>query len=207
MTASVKNSLRRTLRPLALALLPLAVPLLAAAADQPASFGADHGGYNPPGRGDSSTLERKVQRAAGRFSDINSVIGNPDWVRATPCVSGPNEGAMGVHFIKLAILHDGVTDANDPEALIYEPIGNGFYRLVGVEFIAIASEWAEKHKDTGPASGVVDDHLMNYVGQPNRYGLPDFYELHVWAFKDKPKGTFADWNTTVTCDKAKPPVS
>ena len=34
---------------------------------------------------------------------------------------------------------------------------------------------------------------------PNRYGLPAFYEIHVWAWQDNPKGSYADWNTRVTC--------
>ena len=34
-------------------------------------------------------------------------------------------------------------------------------------------------------------------------GLPAFYELHVWAWKDNPTGTFADMNPTVSCDAAK----
>ena len=42
---------------------------------------------------------------------------------------------------------------------------------------------------------------MNYVSEPNRYGLPAFYELHVWAWERNPSGNFADWNTLVTCDK------
>ena len=31
-------------------------------------------------------------------------------------------------------------------------------------------------------------------------GLPAFYELHVWAWRDNPKGVFADWNTRVSCE-------
>ena len=27
-----------------------------------------------------------------------------------------------------------------------------------------------------------------------------FYELHVWAWEHNPKGSYADWNTHVTCD-------
>jgi hypothetical protein len=44
---------------------------------------------------------------------------------------------------------------------------------------------------------------MNFVGAPNRFGLPAFYELHVWAFSDNPHGTFVDWNTLVSCDRTK----
>ncbi len=34
---------------------------------------------------------------------------------------------------------------------------------------------------------------------PNRYGLPAFFELHVWAWRDNPQGAFVDWNDHVTC--------
>jgi hypothetical protein len=47
----------------------------------------------------------------------------------------------------------------------------------------------------------LDGNLMNLVGFPNRFGLPAFYELHVWAWEDNPKGNFSDWNTHVTCEK------
>jgi len=42
--------------------------------------------------------------------------------------------------------------------------------------------------------------VLNLVGEPNRYRLPAFYELHVWAWRDNPDGSFADWNPLVSCD-------
>src|SRR5262245_53701402 len=36
----------------------------------------------------------------------------------TPCVTGPEFGAMGVHFINTDNM-DGILDVNKPEALIY----------------------------------------------------------------------------------------
>ncbi|HVO87324.1 MAG TPA: hypothetical protein VMV45_02190 [Casimicrobiaceae bacterium] len=41
-------------------------------------------------------------------------------------------------------------------------------RLVGVEFIVFASDWAHAHPEGG--TPMVDGHLTNYVGEPNRYG-------------------------------------
>jgi len=46
----------------------------------------------------------------------------------------------------------------------------------------------------------LDSHLFHFVGEPNRYGLPAFYELHVWAWRRNPSGTFADFNPVVSCD-------
>ena len=121
---------------------------------------------------------------------------------ATPCVSGPEAGAMGVHFVLPARVGDGTVNSAEPEALIYEPLSNGAVRLVGVEFIVLKADWETQNPNGGTPH--VDGHLMNLVGEPNRYGLPAFYELHVWAWEQNPKGSFADWNTRVTCEKHVP---
>ena len=48
---------------------------------------------------------------------------------------------MGVHLVLPSRLNAGVLNAEQPEALIYEPMTNGAMRLVGVEFIVLASVW------------------------------------------------------------------
>jgi hypothetical protein len=102
-----------------------------------------------------------------------------------------------VHLLKQDRIHDGMLNVNEPEALIYEPLAHGEMRLVGVEYLVIASEWAAAHPEGGPAT--LEGHLTNLVGEPNRFALPAFYEMHVWAWQDNPKGSFADWNTQVSC--------
>ena len=170
--------------------LALAIPLTAAAASNNASGQEARVVIPPPAI--ATTLIDKVRDATARYVDIN-VATREGWVAATPCVSGPEDGAMGVHFVKPSRLSDGVLKADEPEALIYEPQTDGSQRLVGVEFIALAS--------TVQGAPQLDGHLFNYVGEPNRFGLPAFYELHVWAWENNPKGSFADWNTRVSCDR------
>ncbi len=145
----------------------------------------------------SSPLIDKVRAATAKFIDVNVALNN-GWVRGTPCVSGPEAGAMGVHIILPSRIGDGVLDANSPEALIYEPQPNGALRLVGVEYIVLANDWARLHPEGGTPA--LDGHLTNFVDEPNRFGLPAFYELHVWAWEHNPQGSFADWNMQVTCD-------
>ena len=145
-----------------------------------------------------SPLVQKVRDATARFVDINVAM-HEGWKPATPCVSGPTGGAMGVHFVLPSRVTDGQLNASEPEALIYEPGRDGSMRLVGVEFIVIADDWAKAHPGGGAPS--VDGHLTNYVGAPNRYGLPAFHELHVWAWEGNPQGSFADWNTQVSCER------
>jgi hypothetical protein len=145
-------------------------------------------------------LVSKVRGQTARFRDINVAIAE-HWVQGTPCVSGPNAGAMGVHFLLPSRIHDGALVAEETEALIYEPLANGAMRLVGVEYIVIKQEWEANPANPAGSVPVVDGHLTNLVTEPNRYGLPAFYELHVWAWENNPNGSFADWNTQVTCNR------
>jgi hypothetical protein len=184
-------------RPLLCAVL-LSLPLLAIANDETAN---DQNQRASTSKGFAPLVE-KVRQATARFKNINVALADGR-VAATTCVSGPNTGAMGVHFVLPALVGDGEVDGAKPEALIYEPQANGAMRLVGVEFIVIAADWANNHPNGGPPS--VDGHLMNYVSAPNRYGLPAFFELHVWAWERNPEGYFADWNTQVTCNKQTAP--
>ena len=183
---------RPRLRRLIAAALPIGLSLTAGAAEPAMSHAA------PATQAGASPLIHKVRAATARYVDINVALGE-GWVAATPCVSGPNEGAMGVHFLKPDRLHDGALKADEPEMLIYEPGPRGTFRLVGVEYIVLANEFAARNPPGSAPS--VDGHLANFVPEPNRYGLPAFYEMHVWAWEDNPNGSFSDWNSRVSCDR------
>lgn len=154
-----------------------------------------------PGRGEAqrpdgqaSSLVDTVRAAADRFRNVDAAR-TAGYGLFHGCVSGPQEGAMGVHFVNGDLVGDGVLDAMRPEALVYE-MRNGRMELVGVEYVVIAEAWHASNE----APPVLMGQLFHYNGSPNRYGIPAFYELHVWAWKHNPSGTFADWNPTVSCD-------
>ena len=90
---------------------------------------------------------------------------------------------------------DDVDLAEHPEALVYDPTPKG-KRLVALEYIVFKDAWRKEHKHGKP-------HLFGQtfekVGPGNRFGIPAFYELHVWAWKHNRSGTFNDWNPRVTC--------
>jgi hypothetical protein len=175
-----------------LAILPIATSLAMIAAGVPAvALAQDASAKDRP-----SPLVEKVRAATDRFRNINAATA-AGFVQATPCVSGPEFGAMGVHFVLSSRVNGAVLSADQPEALIYEPQPGGTFRLVGVEYIILASLWAAQHPDG--ETPALDGNLLNYIEAPNRYGLPAFYELHVWAWEHNPVGNLADWNTHVTC--------
>jgi hypothetical protein len=178
--------------------LPLAMSFLGIAV-MPLSMSAPVSGQEQVSAAKSSEprpLIDKVSTATARFRNINVALAE-GFVQGTPCVSGPDFGAMGVHFVLPGRIAAGMLNAEEPEALIYEPLPGGGFRLVGVEFIVLAAKWAANHPDGTPPA--LDGHLLNLIGAPNRFGLPDFYEIHVWAWEQNPVGSFADWNTRVTC--------
>ena len=140
-----------------------------------------------------TTLVETVRRATARFHNVAAAIA-AGYAPFLGCVSGPEEGAMGIHFVNGDLVGDGQLDPQRPEALIYEA-RNGRLRVVGVEYIVIAEDWHTTNQ-TPPALG---GQLFHYAGSPNRYGIPAFYELHVWAWKHNPHGVFVDWNPRVSC--------
>ena len=95
---------------------------------------------------------------------------------------------MGIHYVSGALMKSGKIDVAHPQAVMYEPEPGGKLALVAVEYITFH----------GPAS--LDGHLFNYNSSPNRWGLKPFYDLHVWAWRDNPTGTFAEMNPKVSCD-------
>lgn len=139
-------------------------------------------------------LVELVRNATRQFIDVNAAVA-ANYQPYLGCVSGPDHGAMGVHYVNADLVGDGEIDVSRPEALIYEPSDRGL-RLVGVEFIVEAATWIAHHG----VPPVLEGQTFLFVDSPNRYGLPAHFELHVWAWRDNPNGAFVDWNTRVTCE-------
>lgn len=134
---------------------------------------------------DTNPLADKVKAANARFADV--AIAKSEGYAPIPCVSGVDGGAMGVHYVNQALLDDPAIDIAKPEAVLYEPQADGKLNLVAVEYIT----------PKGPAA--LGGQLFSFTNAPNRYGLPAFYELHVWAWKANATGAFADMNPAVSC--------
>ncbi|MFN8196569.1 MAG: hypothetical protein U0R80_20050 [Nocardioidaceae bacterium] len=114
------------------------------------------------------------------------------------CTQQPGEGAMGTHWVNGDLVGDSTIDKRHPEALVFETLPDGTLRLVAGEYIVFQEGWDAAN--TEPPSLFGRD--FELVEAPNRYGIPAFYEMHVWAWKANPSGVFEDWNPRVTCDYA-----
>lgn len=150
------------------------------------------------GRGDG--LAGTVRDSTRRYRDL-SLATSEGYALFLGCVSGMQEGAMGVHYANGTLVGDDVLDAKRPEGvLVYEPQRDGGLRLAAVEFLVLAEAWDASHA----MPPVLEGQSFHYTGSPNRYGLPPFYALHVWAWKHNPHGTFVNWNPNVSCDNYAP---
>lgn len=142
-----------------------------------------------------SKLVAIVRNATKQYLDVNDATA-AGYARFLGCVTGQDHGAMGVHYVSGKLLTAGDLDASHPQALIYEPSEDGKLRLVGVEFIVFAAAWLASHDNNPP---VLEGQVLQFVDSPNRFNIPAFFELHVWAWQDNPQGAFVDWNNDVTC--------
>ena len=163
---------------------------------------ASHG-HGAPSSSDAAAgdLIRVVREATERFRDVAAAQAE-GYGLMFGCVSGPDAGAMGLHFVNLALVADGVLDPTRPEIIIYEPLPNGRLRLIGADFLVFAADWHATQMATPELMG----QLLHLFESPNRFGLPAFYTLHVWAWKDNPNGTFVNWHPGVSCDSFSPAI-
>lgn len=143
----------------------------------------------------TSALVRAVRQATAQFQHVENA--GPDYALGFGCVSGGEFGAMGMHFINGALL-DGEIDVNKPEILLYEPLPNGKLQLTGADYLITKDAWEADPTHTAPPE--LMGQLFHLFDSPNRFGLPPFYTLHVWAWKENPAGTFTNWNPNVSCD-------
>jgi hypothetical protein len=147
----------------------------------------------------ASDLITIVRQSTERFKDV-AVAEKEGYALQFGCVSGPDAGAMGLHFINGDLVNSGVIDPTRPQIVIYEPTANGGLRLIGADFLLLAKAWDRKKQGPPQLMG----QLFHLFESPNRFGLPAFYTLHVWAWKDNPKGAFVNWHPDVSCQDFNP---
>jgi hypothetical protein len=183
-TSSIQQSEKRILQLMLLSSLIAATPLVAQMSDM------NHEKAAP------AKLVQVVKENTAQFIDVNNTAA-AGYGPAFGCVSGPDHGAMGIHYINGTLVGDGLINETAPEALIYEPVGKKM-RLVGVEYIVDSATWLAANNNVPPQ---LEGQAFQLIASPNRFGLNPFFELHVWAWRDNPQGAFVDWNNDVSCEK------
>jgi hypothetical protein len=176
--------------PFTLALAALA--LSACAAEAPVAAPVEGAAHAHASSVHSPAVQRDLaalRRATAPFHRFERAVEAGYAAAITPCWEHRTDGAMGYHYGKEALI-DGTVSLLEPELLMYEPQPGGHMRLVGMEYIVPIDAW------TGDAPPT----LLGQAFHPHST-LP-IYKLHVWLWRDNPRGVFADWNPAVSCAHA-----
>jgi len=142
-------------------------------------------------------LIKIVRDSTDRFHEVAEAE-REGYALAFGCVSGPDQGAMGLHFINMNLVGSGVIDPTRPQIILYEPTADGRLNLTGADFLVDAQQW-DNDKTHKPGPPELMGQLFHYFEAPNRFGLKAFYTLHVWAWKHNPNGAFVNWHPGVAC--------
>jgi hypothetical protein len=139
----------------------------------------------------ASVTPDSARKLLARYADPILAV-HDGYLSTLACVEFP-EGGMGVHFINLQTI--GPTpDPAKPQVLIYEAVGDSL-RLAAVEwFVPLATGITAAPVLFGEVfDGPMDGH------QPIMPHDLRHYDLHVWLFKDNPRGMFIAVNPDVKC--------
>jgi hypothetical protein len=137
--------------------------------------------------------ERQLQAARKALDWLGTVemAQAAGYVVASPCIPGE-----GVHYITQSLAQDAVVEPSRPELLIYAVGADRRLRLVAAEY------WkadADGNKATTGDRPTLFGHPFDGPMDGHAPGMPVHYDLHVWLFKENPKGLFTAQNPTVGC--------
>ncbi len=163
----------------------------------------------------------EVRELTARYQDVKVALADgyiPDpsgmCVAATMEGRSAEEGAMGVHYVRPDLLGitgppnprvsgtSTYTDFRQPAILIYEPQADGSNTLVAVENLVFIKSW-EAAGHTSPPT--FQGHSFNRMQDDpateldEAHNFEPHYDLHVWLYRENPKGMFAQFNPKVNC--------
>jgi hypothetical protein len=159
-----------------------------------------------------------LRRAVDRFRDVDVALAE-GYVQDHMCASAemmgyPAElGAMGIHFFHPGLLGitrleprvDGTgthTDFTRPAILIYEPQPDGRLELVAVENLVFRAAWygagnAAPPTFHGKSYDPMEDDPETELDEAHMF--EPHYDLHIWLYRQNPRGTYEPFNPAVTC--------
>jgi hypothetical protein len=162
-----------------------------------------------------------VRAATERFRAVNVALAEGyvrdpmDLCDTAEMMGFPAEhGVMGIHYVRPDLL--GITgppnprvsgtgthtDFLRPSVLIYEPQQDGSLQLVAVENLVFISAWEAAGHHARPTFAGVPYDLMRddpATDVDEAHMFEPHYDLHVWLYRENPRGMFAQFNPNATC--------
>jgi hypothetical protein len=141
-------------------------------------------------------LLRNTRRETSLFRKLSKAE-EKGYAALLHCLSDPELGGMGYHYVNGDLVGDSRLNPYRPEGLVYEKLPNGEMKLVALEYIVFKHVWDPE--DTGKAPPELFGQALKYSEKLVEHGIPPFFALHVWLFRGNPDGIFADYNPEVVC--------
>src|SRR5258706_16071832 len=102
-----------------------------------------------PAKDQTNALDRIVRDATERFQNV-AIAEGEGYALQFGFVSGPDAGAMGLHYVNGPLVMDGDLDPTHPEIVIYEALPDGRLKLTGADFLVLKDTWHRKHGAAPP---------------------------------------------------------
>jgi hypothetical protein len=177
----------------------LALITLAVIAGVPASLSAQAAARPPLPPGLAATraaLDKYADPIAAVHDGYFSTLGCIDF----PAAGGAGQlqypaGAMGVHFLNLAAIGPKL-DSLHPQVLIYEPVGDHLQLAAAEWFMPVEVSKTRPEMWGHPFDGPMEGHAPIMPAEMHHW------DLHVWLWKNNPKGVFSPTNPAVKCPAA-----
>lgn len=143
-----------------------------------------------------------VRAALTKYADPYAAV-RDGFLSTVACVDFPKgamhgdieypAGAMGVHFINMGNVGPKL-DPEKPQVLIYEPVGD--------KLELVAAEWfVPEPLAAGVTPSIFGQKLFGPMDghEPIMPKGARHYDLHVWLWKENPRGLFTSTNAAVKC--------
>lgn len=149
----------------------------------------------------SVDLER-AKAATAKYHDVTVAL-REGFVPVTGCDES-EAGVVGYHLFNDR--NGRVLDVEQPELLLYLPIG-GELRLVAIEYFQTVQKDGLDYHSLEPPQPVFEPaeaptlfgHRFEGPMAHDPFPTMWHYDLHVWAWKPNPSGTFAHYNPALSC--------
>ncbi|MBN1450366.1 MAG: hypothetical protein JW963_05060 [Anaerolineales bacterium] len=146
-------------------------------------------------------LIHEVRVATTQYHDLDTAL-DAGYGKFLDCFTHGEDRGMGQHYVHGDLVGDDILDAMQPEALVYEPLGDGRQVLVAYEYLVFADVWDPNEEGREPPSLFGQD----FVLKTTIPDTPPVWALHIWLWSHNPEGLFADYNPIIVCPADAPVV-
>lgn len=140
------------------------------------------------------TLIHDVRMATAQYHELDTAE-EAGYGKFLECFKHGEDLGMGQHYVHGDLVGDDVLDPLQPEALVYESLGDGEMTLVAFEYLVFADVWdAENEGREAPTLFGQEFSLKTNIPD-----TPPVWALHIWLWSHNPEGLFADYNPLIAC--------